>query len=140
MPYITGWISKAPAGVVLSPSRFVSETPFRPRWAVQGPSTESQHSPDLRQRRSEPVVERPLGATTVTSWIAEPASLSWFARFAGHVAARAPVPSLAAAKQSSTKAESAIPSAFRLESTLGGAMRTLVLAIFTAISLHGPPF
>ena len=32
------------------------------------------------------------------------------------------------------------PSAFRLESTLGGAMRTLVLAIFTAISLHGPPF
>src|SRR5438105_4716926 len=108
MPYITGWISKAPAGVVLSPSRLLSETPFRPRCAVQGPSTASQHSPEFRQRRSEPAVERPFAATTVISWVAEPVSASWFARFAGHVDVRASLLPLAA-EPSNTKAKRAIP-------------------------------
>src|SRR5205807_9610827 len=94
--------------VVLSPSRLLSETPFRPRWAVQGPSTPNQQSPDFRQRRSEPAVERPLAATTVISWVAEPVSASWFARFATHVEVRAsllPLPT----EQSNTKAKRAIP-------------------------------
>jgi hypothetical protein len=83
-----GWNAKAPAGVALSPSRFVSATPFRPRWAVQGPSTPIQHSPDFRQRRNEPLVERRVAATTVISCVADCVEASSFARFAGHVSAR----------------------------------------------------
>jgi len=62
--------------VVLSPSGLFSETPFRPRWAVQGPSTPTQHSPDFRQRRNDPLVERRAAATTVISWVAEPVDAS----------------------------------------------------------------
>src|SRR6266487_126918 len=100
---------KAPAGVLLSPSRLDSETPFRPRCAVQGPSTASQHSPDFRQRRSEPTVERRVAAKTVSSCVAEPVEASWLARLAGHATARASPRALVAAAQRSRQAVSAIP-------------------------------
>src|SRR5215467_14067483 len=86
---MTGWIANAPAGVVLSPSRLASETPWKPTCAVHGPSTATQHSPDLRQRRNEAVVERGVAARTVTSCFADPVDASWLARFAGQSSARA---------------------------------------------------
>src|SRR5215475_15041827 len=86
---MTGWMANAPAGVVLSPSRLLSETPRAPRCAVHGPSTAIQQSPDLRQRRSEAVVERRAGATTVTSCLAEPVEASSFAMFAAQSSGRA---------------------------------------------------
>src|SRR4029450_5503529 len=87
---MTGWIANAPAGVLLSPSRLLSATPRAPRCAVHGPSTAIQHSPDLRQRRSEAVVERRVAATTVTSCLAEPVEAGSFARFAGQSRLGAP--------------------------------------------------
>ena len=46
--------AKTPAGVVLSPSRRRAETPRAPSHARHGPATATQHSPSLRQRRSDP--------------------------------------------------------------------------------------
>jgi hypothetical protein len=100
----------------------------------------TQHSPAFRQRRSEPVVARGRAETTVISWVAEPVSASWFARFAGHVDARASLLPLAAAEQSKTRAESAIPQRIPPAEYARGAMTTLILAIFAAVSLQAPPF
>src|SRR5919198_4754508 len=126
---MTGWIANAPAGVVLSPSRFLSETPRAPRCAVHGPSTAIQHSPDLRQRRSEAVVERRVADTTVTSCLAEPVEASSFARFAGQSSGRASpgLPAAARLPARSTPIASAFTTSRRVRSEPdeGGAARDL---------------
>src|SRR5512133_1916987 len=126
---MTGWTANAPAGVALSPSRLLSETPREPRCAVQGPSTAIQHSPDLRHRRSEAFVERRVAATTVTSCLAEPVEASSFARFTGQSSGRAsPGPPVAARLAArSTQIASAFTTSRRVRSEPdeGGAARDL---------------
>src|SRR5881392_4361501 len=126
---MTGWIANAPAGVFLSPSRLLSETPRAPRWAVHAPSTAIQHSPDLRQRRSEAVVERRVAATTVTSCLAEPVEASSFARFTGQSSGRAspglPAAARLAARKTPMTSAFTIRRRVRSEADEGAAARDL---------------
>src|SRR6476660_1643756 len=98
---------KAPAGVVRSPSCLSDETPRWPSQAVQGPATARQQPPDLRQRRTVPCLEVRRGATTVTSWVAEPVE-SRPARFGGQAVERVEPSGAEAARQNATSASSAI--------------------------------
>src|SRR5919201_6835724 len=106
-PYITRPNPKAPAGVVLSPSRLWSEIPRWPSQADHAPATPSQQVPDRRHSRSCPRVEDRLGATTVTSCLADRVEASSFGRLGGQVATCACLASEEPAAQSARHPRSA---------------------------------